>query len=451
MKNESRGKKNHKLRWLQVLEWVAWVLLVAWMGPQAWERVQPWLLDGPLASSPPEGVTSVPVSLESKAKAPWMNTGDILRLGEPPATEYGNHEWTDMDRYFGDLVDQEPRAEYDPALAHAARELAAVYARTGGLATDGPFTFIMNSAGTSDWGVKQALMLTTQEGDAPIKARLRELLAQEDTDKRPARIGIGEVHQLKRPIRRSIAILVSRSDLYLDPIPRTLMPGLTASLRGTMPRGATGLKAIRMGPEEVMETLEAKVSGERFEIRVPAGLQRGVVWVELIATLSHGPTPLAQLGFNVGEEVPSEWQGTKRDEEGDLQTTDEAEDYALFLLNRDREYAGVPRLARRDDLDGLARLHCEDMRDEGYFGHHSARTGSVSDRMNDAGVSFRRLGENLARNSSIGGAQEGLMFSLGHRKNCLSKSFEYVGIGVAKRDRGTGVDWYLCQVFMSPP
>jgi uncharacterized protein YkwD len=91
------------------------------------------------------------------------------------------------------------------------------------------------------------------------------------------------------------------------------------------------------------------------------------------------------------------------------------------------------------------------MRDEGYFGHHSAQTGSVGDRMNDAGLSFRRLGENLARNSSIGGAQEGLIFSLGHRKNCLSESFDQVGIGVAKQEKGKRVDWYLCQVFMGTP
>ena len=118
-----------------------------------------------------------------------------------------------------------------------------------------------------------------------------------------------------------------------------------------------------------------------------------------------------------------------------------------MLLNRDRVRHEQNPLQRRKDLDNVARSHCEDMLADGFFGHDSPTTGTVRDRVNTEGIAFKRLGENLARNSTIGGAQEGLMFSLGHRKNCLSASFDSVGIGVAMRELGGRKDWYLCQVF----
>jgi uncharacterized protein YkwD len=202
-----------------------------------------------------------------------------------------------------------------------------------------------------------------------------------------------------------------------------------------------------MGPDEKIFTLETTREGERFEAIVPAGIHRGVVWVELIASLSHGPTPLAQLGFYVGTPIPREWMGPAPEDETDVLTVSHGEQKALSLLNRDRLTRDLPALVRTDALSDVAREHCNEMAETGYFGHSSPLTGTVRDRMNDAGLEYRIVGENLARNSNLSAAQGGLMFSLGHRKNILSERYREVGIGVHRSAVNGPVTWHVCQVF----
>ncbi len=389
--------------------------------------------------------------IRSSLPAEAGKTGAMVRLVEPPAASYGDPEWTEADRHFGRIVDTLPNAEYDPALGRAAREMAAQYAWIGGLVQNEAFMFILNASGAADWAVRQSFTLTTADGDDVIHKRLAQVLRYDENAPRPLRVGIGEALQVGNPPRRAIAILSSDSDLYLDPMPRVLRPGSRFPLRGSLPRGATKLKVLRMGPEGGITTLPSTLESDRFEVTIPAGLHRGVVWVELVANLSHGPTPLAQLGFYVGADLPSTWMGAPLPDESWVTTLSKAETYALALLNEDRSDAGVPHLSLDSELSDLARSHCEEMEREGYFGHTSPTHGSVGDRARQAGISVARLGENLARNKSLASAERGLLFSLGHRKNMLSKTFTRVGIGIAWADHAGGKDWYLCQVFASGP
>jgi uncharacterized protein YkwD len=66
-----------------------------------------------------------------------------------------------------------------------------------------------------------------------------------------------------------------------------------------------------------------------------------------------------------------------------------------------------------------------------YFNHTNLEGESPFDRLEEDQVSFQMAGENLAYGqfSSIF-AHEGLMNSIGHRKNILQKDFEYLGVGV---------------------
>ena len=432
-------------RWLEVLLWLG---CAAYLFPKAYERISSYLELSTGGPGVQEGRVASPLRLGSLTASGFAQ-GSAVRLGESPSTHYGDARWTNADQHFGELVDDIPEAEYDPSLAHAAREVAQVFASTNKVPEHGAFMFLLNAAGAADWGVKQALMLTTQTGDEPVRERLLNLLATEQTSARPARVGIGEVLQLGVPPRRSIAILVSRSDLYIDRTPRELFAGTTLSLSGLLPRGAERLSVLRLGPDGLMTTLESVIEDERFRVEVPAGIHRGTVWVELIASMQNGPTPLAQMGFYVGTQLPTEWTGVAHGEEETIRTPAEAEELALQLLLRDRRQNGVAPLLRDESLDGVARAHCAEMQEEGYFGHHSPYTGGVRDRINDAGLNFKSVGENLARNTSIGSAQEGLMFSIGHRRNCLSERFSAVGIGVSMAENNGKRVWHLCQVFGS--
>jgi uncharacterized protein YkwD len=108
-------------------------------------------------------------------------------------------------------------------------------------------------------------------------------------------------------------------------------------------------------------------------------------------------------------------------------------EYQLFdLTNASRENHDLPILTWDDHVRETAREHSMDMAENQYFDHTNLQGQSPFDRMKEDNIRFITAGENLAYGqfSSIF-AHEGLMNSLGHRKNILQESYEYLGVGVA--------------------
>ena len=102
----------------------------------------------------------------------------------------------------------------------------------------------------------------------------------------------------------------------------------------------------------------------------------------------------------------------------------------IELVNRERDLVGERALVEDEALTQLARSHCKDMFEKGYFSHYTPDGSSPFDRMNEAGISYRFAGENLALAPDVTLAMKGLMNSPGHRANILSQDFNKVGIGV---------------------
>lgn len=108
-------------------------------------------------------------------------------------------------------------------------------------------------------------------------------------------------------------------------------------------------------------------------------------------------------------------------------------EYQLFdLTNASRVNHQLPILTWVEHVRETARKHSTDMALNQYFSHTNLEGESPFDRLEEDQVSFHMAGENLAYGqfSSIF-AHEGLMNSIGHRKNILQKDFEYLGVGVA--------------------
>ena len=115
---------------------------------------------------------------------------------------------------------------------------------------------------------------------------------------------------------------------------------------------------------------------------------------------------------------------------GDLQP-DAANAAAIFdRLNRARVDAGVDPLAWSPALAKVAAGHALEMYLEGYFSHVSPVTGTVGDRLDAAGITYSRAGENLALAATPTQVHEGLMGSPGHRENILRPEFRRVGVAV---------------------
>lgn len=108
-------------------------------------------------------------------------------------------------------------------------------------------------------------------------------------------------------------------------------------------------------------------------------------------------------------------------------------EFQLFdLTNSARDIRGLSILTYDEAVSETARKHSEDMAIHNYFSHENLNGKSPFDRLEDDGLLFSYAGENLAygQSSSIF-AHEGLMNSMGHRKNILSADFESLGVGTA--------------------
>jgi uncharacterized protein YkwD len=108
-----------------------------------------------------------------------------------------------------------------------------------------------------------------------------------------------------------------------------------------------------------------------------------------------------------------------------------AEEKAMFqLINRERAQNGLPQLELDAELTELAREKSRDMICHHYFGHQSARLGSVYDQLRQNGICYRVVGENLIGAPGYRRAHQSIMDSPAHRGNILNTCFNKIGIGI---------------------
>ncbi|AMG60783.1 CAP domain-containing protein [Staphylococcus lugdunensis] len=105
------------------------------------------------------------------------------------------------------------------------------------------------------------------------------------------------------------------------------------------------------------------------------------------------------------------------------------------LINSERKQHQLATLSYSSNISNTARKHSEDMAKHHYFDHTNLDQESPFDRLKADRIEFNAAGENLAYGqvSSIY-AHQGLMNSLGHRKNILNEHFNTVGVGVDFND-----------------
>ena len=329
-------------------------------------------------------------------------------------------------------------AEYDRALGQAARELATFYAQQGALLPTAALGFLLDAGGASAWGVRQAVVVTSETGDKALSDAISEHL---NAAPFAWQVGIGEA---ERAGQRVIAVLLAHRTHLLSPVARRWAVGQTIPLRGRLLAGAQEPQWVVMRPDLSVFDLPVPAAN-RLDADLPVDAP-GEWIAELVATGPHGPTPLTQLTFYVDAALPTQLKAIWPPDETEL-TGAAAVDRAAALLSEDRARFGLPALERVAALDAVAQGHSDDMQQAQFVGHVSKTTGGPSDRVKAAGFKAAMTGENVALNRSLWDAEAGLLRSLGHRRNILSRRFTQVGFGVAKR----GPNWYVTQLFATPP
>jgi len=153
-----------------------------------------------------------------------------------------------------------------------------------------------------------------------------------------------------------------------------------------------------------------------------------------------------------GETTPRQEFGTNR--MADL------ERQMWALVNRDRldpatsaETGGRAQPLRWNEaLAAVARAHSRDMLEQRFFDHVDREGKTLSARINAAGIPWRALGENIAIDGTVPGAEAAFMneprFQSNHRANILNVNYTDVGIGIVQGPNGS---LYITQDFVAIP
>jgi uncharacterized protein YkwD len=153
-----------------------------------------------------------------------------------------------------------------------------------------------------------------------------------------------------------------------------------------------------------------------------------------------------------GEATPRQEFGTNR--MADL------ERQMWALVNRDRldpatsaETGGRAQPLRWNEaLAAVARAHSRDMLEQRFFDHVDREGKTLSARINAAGIPWRALGENIAIDGTVPGAEAAFMneprFQSNHRANILNVNYTDVGIGIVQGPNGS---LYITQDFVAIP
>ena len=117
-----------------------------------------------------------------------------------------------------------------------------------------------------------------------------------------------------------------------------------------------------------------------------------------------------------------------------LRQIESLEQECLTEVNRHRETRGLNSLELSEELLEIARYYSRRMAEEKFFSHTDPQGRTVRQRVSEAGITWRVLGENLAYSSGytnpVAASMNGWMDSEGHRRNILDPTYRKTAIGV---------------------
>ena len=121
------------------------------------------------------------------------------------------------------------------------------------------------------------------------------------------------------------------------------------------------------------------------------------------------------------------------------------------LANRQRRLHGLHALEWTDTLAEQARLQSLNMMERFFFSHIDPLRGSLSARLNTAGIQWVQCGENIFREKGMSDpaseAVEGWMKSASHRKSLLDPVFTHSAVGIAI---SPDTEYFITQIFLRP-
>lgn len=413
----------------------------------------------PARELPPIEAAPTPTEVNGKQQhapeAPRLSPGQQVEVGlsEPPAAWYMRAESGGNEQFYRRLVRElgGEEAFFSANLGRAAREFVFQYTELGVEPPSDVRDFLIASSGAIAGDTSFQHVRTTSEKEPALRKAIGAVLSDPPDGVGAVTVGIGEVFTPGQKYSRHIGVVATRAPAVLEPTPRAVTLRTAWLLKGRLLVDWRDLKALVLRPDGTVEKLTPKRSGSQFSVVVMSGSKPGPLDVQFVGSGPRGPGKLFQVRAEVGRDLPSHMTTTLPPDEGHIDNADAAAALAFVLLNADRARHGLKALRWDGELARVATDHSRDMRDTGFFSHRSPTTGMHPERLVRAGYRAVSSAENLALNVSIYEAEQGLMHSLGHRRNILNDSMSHCGVGVVGEEReGGGKRWWVTQLFSRP-
>jgi uncharacterized protein YkwD len=162
------------------------------------------------------------------------------------------------------------------------------------------------------------------------------------------------------------------------------------------------------------------------------------------------PEPAAKPRYSPPDDVaPREDESRPRIPSRRILEIESLEQQCLDEINRVRRRNGLQRLAFYEELLPVAREYSRRMAEQDFFSHNDPEGRTVKERVEDADIRWRMIGENLAYSNGhinpVAASLHGWMESPGHRANILEPGFNLTAIGVWIKSDGTV---YFTEIFL---
>lgn len=246
--------------------------------------------------------------------------------------------------------------------------------------------------------------------------------------------------------RTIVAVVVVDVLADLAPLPLRARVGQWLRLDASLLAAARSAKLLILGPDQSPRAVPSTLTAGAFHSAF--SLDRQGFWrLQLLLDVGFGPQPALEAWTFVDVEpgleavlaaapggVPEPPAGA---------SPDVARSALWSMIDAARRSQGLASLQRDPRLDDLAQAHAEAMLRNGRTAH-DAGYGLPLERVARAGVGARRVGENVARASSLERAHRVLWDSPSHRGNLLDPGYDAIGIGVVTAGAG---DVLVCELF----
>jgi uncharacterized protein YkwD len=231
----------------------------------------------------------------------------------------------------------------------------------------------------------------------------------------------------------------------LAPLPTRVRSGTWQTVDAALLVPASGAEVLVLGPTGEPHAVPTSFDGGRVRARFATD-RLGAFTVQVVADVANGPRPVLEAKVFADTDPPRSTPNLAAPgEEAGAGASDRAAALA-GMVDAMRTFERLPRLARDTRLDAIARAHALRMKEAQTVGH-DVGDGDPAQRLTDAGLHAKEMGENVAHAQSVVLAHRALYASVSHRENLLRADFRNMGVAVL--DGPDGSVW-VAEVFSTP-